>query len=171
MDDKMRAWAFTSRGQPRNVLRLTTISRPSAKQLTPNELLVKVYYAGLFQSSAMLMSLIPHINDHPWIPYSDFSGIVCSVGSEVSKYHSGDMVFGFPDPRKWLTWGSRYNGALAEYIIVNAEDCVLVPDANAIGRVPDLAGLAGVIGNGCAAVQFCELAELRQGSEFHSTSH
>jgi NADPH:quinone reductase-like Zn-dependent oxidoreductase len=154
----MRAWTFTARGTPSAVLKLRAdLPRPTPSQLHADEVIVKVSHVAIEQGLALLMELAPHINSKPWIPGQDFSGIVDSVGSNVTHLRPGDPVFGSGDPKSWAKWGSKYNGLLVEYAILPAAHVVLKP--------PNIsfAAAATLTCNGCTAVQFTELVNMKKG--------
>lgn len=154
----MRAWSYTSRGPPDQVLTLGTFPRPDPSTLEPHEVLIRVTYGGIFQSAAIIMALLPHFNSKPWIPYADFSGSIVAAGSEVTHVAVGDQVFGFPNPSKYYMT-SKYNGLLTEYAVVPGCAAVKKP-ANV-----SMADAAAVGGNGVAALQFCELVGLKKGQK------
>jgi NADPH:quinone reductase-like Zn-dependent oxidoreductase len=154
----MRGWTYTARGRPAAVLKLRDdLPRPTAADLRPDEVLVKVSHVGLFQGFAVMMGMIPHMNQKPWIPANDFSGTVEATGSKVTNVRPGDAVFGGPDPKLFMRWGSRYNGMLVEYAVLPAAQVVRKPDNIS------LAAAATVPGNGCTAVQFVALAKMKKG--------
>lgn len=123
----MRAWTFTARGTPSQVLKLRhDLPQPQPTDLKPNEVLVKVSHVALFAPQANLMAVMPHINSNPWIPGYEFSGLVvaCSETQIGDKLHEGQEVFGMVDPKR-----RQYNGTLAEYIIA-PRDCVTQKPSN-----------------------------------------
>lgn len=154
----MRAWIFTVRGPPSAVLKLRDdFPRPTPDLLEPDEILVKVSHVAIFQGFAAIMAILPHFNSNPWIPATDFSGVVEAVGSKVQNVKAGDAVFGSPDPKTLNNWGSRYNGMLAEYAILPSNQVVRKPDNISFEAACTLAG------DGCTAVQFCEITNLKKG--------
>ncbi|KIW14101.1 hypothetical protein PV08_06882 [Exophiala spinifera] len=154
----MRGWIFTSRGRPSQVLKLRDdLRKPTTEMLGPNDALVKISCVSAFQGFAALMGIIPHFNDNPWIPGSDFSGVIEAVGSDVRHLKAGDAVFGSPNPRDYLKGGEKYNGVLVEYAVIPADQVVRKPANISFEEA------SGVAGNGCTALQFCELAGLKQG--------
>ncbi len=154
----MRGWVFTARGPPAAVLKLRDdLPRPTAADLRADEVLVKVSHVGLFLGFALMMALIPHVNSKPWIPAHDFSGVVEATGAKVTNVRAGDPVFGGPDPKVFMRWGSRYNGVLVEYAILPAAQVVRKPDNISF------AAAATLPGNGCTAVQFVEKTGMKKG--------
>jgi NADPH:quinone reductase-like Zn-dependent oxidoreductase len=155
--ETMRAWTFTTRGPPSSVLKLRSdLPRPSPSDLRPNEVLVRITHVGIFQGFAALMAILPHFTSTPWIPATDFSGLIVATGSGVTHVVSGDAVFGSPDPKRYLR-DTRYNGVLVEYAILPGSAVVRKP----VGM--SFASAAGLGGNGCTAVQFCGVLGLRRG--------
>ncbi len=76
----------------------------------------------------------------PIVPASDACAEVVAVGSEVTRFRLGDRVTpvytqgwhdGLPTPeqRAIKTLGAPLNGVLQHYIVVPADDAVLVPEA------------------------------------------
>ncbi|KIW74038.1 hypothetical protein PV04_02106 [Phialophora macrospora] len=103
------------------------------------------------------MNMVPHFNSKFWIPESNFSGVIEAVGSDVDRFKVGDAVFGCPDPKKYLQRGTQYNGVMAEYAILPANQAVKKPDNISFDAA------AGLAGNGCTALQFCEKAGIKKG--------
>ena len=153
----MRGWTFNTRGAPTSILNLRAdLPRPDPSSLRPNEVLVRITHVGIFQGFAALMAILPHFTSNPWIPASDFSGLIVATGSSTTHVGLGDAVFGSPDPKRYLR-DTRYNGVLVEYAILPATAVVKKP-----ARV-SFESAAGLGGNGCTAVQFSEVAGLRKG--------
>jgi NADPH:quinone reductase-like Zn-dependent oxidoreductase len=158
MSSTMRGWTFTARGPPSAVLRLRSdLPRPTPNQLDANEVLVKVSHVAVFQGFAALMNIIPHVNSNLWIPCSDFSGVIEAVGHNVHSLRPGDAVFGSPDPKALMRWGSKYNGMLVDYAILPANQVVKRPDNISFESA------AGLAGNGCTALQFCAKTGIKKG--------
>jgi NADPH:quinone reductase-like Zn-dependent oxidoreductase len=158
MAETMRAWTFTCRGTPSSVLILRDdLRRPTPEQLGAQDILVKVSHVAVFQGFAAIMNIAPHFNSKIWIPESNFSGVIEAVGSDVDRLKVGDAVFGCPDPKKYLQRGTKYNGVMAEYAIVPASQAVKKPDNISFDAA------AGLAGNGCTALQFCEKAGIKKG--------
>lgn len=103
-------------------LKYEAVSRPEP---TDDELLIRVRATGVNPIDWMVRegyaddALDPSL---PYIPGWDLSGIVETVGGDVSAFEPGDSVFGLvrmPDP------GNTY----AEYATVPAADVVLKPES------------------------------------------
>lgn len=149
----MRSWVFRSQGSPPQVLKLEDIPQPTAASLGPRDVLVKVNYAALFQGMATLMTQIPHLTSKPWIAENNFSGVILSTGNRVQHVNTEDEVFGSFGVDVLL----KYNGVLAEYIILPADAVVRKP------RNISLEGAGGIGACGVTAMQFMEVTNLNRG--------
>ncbi|KAL7687101.1 putative quinone oxidoreductase/zeta-crystallin, GroES-like superfamily [Plasmopara halstedii] len=109
----MKSWFYTKHGSP-SVMEMGT--QPDPKLVDPKDVVVKVHAAALnpidYKRRQGAMKLI--IKDTwPQIVGYDFSGVVTSCGSDVTKFAEGDEVFGMlPHDR---------NGALAEFVAVSSD--------------------------------------------------
>ena len=160
MATSMRAWTFTTRGPPSEVLKLRgDFPRPTPEQLAAHDVLIKVSHVAVFQPFALLLSILPHLNSNPWIPESFFSGVVEAVGSGVKDLSPGQAVFGSPDPKAYLRGGTKYNGMLAEYAIVPAAQVVKKPENISFDAA------VGLALDGCTALQFCDKLRLEKGDK------
>lgn len=114
----MRAIRIHEHGDA-GVLRYEEAPRPTPGA---DEIVVRVIAAGVnpidWKVRAGLMRAVAPLS-FPWIPGSDFSGVVDSVGSRVTKVHAGDAVFGKCDPPN--------NGSYAEYVAVKHFDVAAKP--------------------------------------------
>jgi NADPH:quinone reductase-like Zn-dependent oxidoreductase len=89
MTETMKAVQIHAYGGP-EVLKYEDVPRPEPKA---NEILVRVHAAGVNPVDWKIREgIVPATL--PMIMGIDFSGVVESVGDGVSKYHSGDAVFG-----------------------------------------------------------------------------
>jgi NADPH:quinone reductase-like Zn-dependent oxidoreductase len=124
MDDRnqMNAIVQDTYGTP-DVLRLERIERP---QPGNGEVLVRVHAAGVDPGVWHLMSGLPYLvrlmgyglrKPRARIPGSDFSGVVETVGTNVTGIHPGDEVFGI------------CKGAFAEYALASADRVALKPES------------------------------------------
>ncbi|MBI1746147.1 MAG: NAD(P)-dependent alcohol dehydrogenase [Acidobacteria bacterium] len=105
----------------------------------PYEVLIRLRAASLnFRDLLMLQGLYNPKQRLPLIPLSDGVGEVVSVGKEVTRVKVGERVAGI-FAQKWIsgaptrekltsTLGGPYDGMLAEYIALNEEGVVRVPD-------------------------------------------
>lgn len=152
----MKAWAYTARGTPNQVLKLRDdIPQPQISDLKPGDVLIKVSHVALFAPQVKIMIVTPHLNSNPRFPEFGFSGTVIAVTESASdgtetRFNPGDAVFGMLDPRQ----AKNYNGVLAEYIIM--------PQSNVLHRPshikPEQA--VGLGGTGCTNIQFAEVSGL-----------
>lgn len=134
----MRAWAFTRRGRPLDVLQLTTLPTPDGSSLGPDELLIKVSHASLNLFSSILTWIVPTLfRTLPSIPENDFSGVVAAVGppapkspnspqpSSHSTFSVGDAVFGSLTAGHHIKLG---RGTLAEYVVATSAELAPKPE-------------------------------------------
>src|SRR5678816_3334667 len=85
----MKAARIHAFGGP-DVMELEEVAPPKPK---PDEVLVRVHAAGVNPVDWKIRE--GHLSGTlPTIMGIDFSGVVESVGSEVTKFHTGDAVFG-----------------------------------------------------------------------------
>lgn len=124
----MKAIAYYSHGEP-DQLKLIDLPMPS---LGKGEVLVKVAGVGLNPADLKRMrGLFSSPLTFPYVPGSEFSGKVESVGAGVAGYEPGDEVYGVA------------NNALAEYVCVATSSLSKAPsslDLPTAGVVP-VAGL------------------------------
>lgn len=155
----MRAWIHNSTGPPRKVLKFSK-DVPVPQITTPSSVLVRISHAALNPGPALLMHTIPFVfRKAVSIPELDFAGTIISVGSALptplqGTHVSGTAVFGSIPVPTHLTEGA---GSLAEYVVVEANQVVPIPDGV---NARDAAGL-GVAGT--TAIQLIEKASLRPG--------
>ncbi|KAL7823761.1 NAD(P)-binding protein [Trichoderma gracile] len=162
MATTMRAWTFSRRGSPTDVLSLDS-SRPfpafPPEAAHPEEwILIKVAFAGLNVGAIFQMTLIPaFLRSKTCVPEMDLSGIVQDVwhphaensrdpkilntdANTQTRFRKGDKVMAMLPASHALPTGT---GALAEYIAVPARFAVHKP---ASAPLADAAGclLAGM---------------------------
>jgi len=128
----MKAIRIHTFGGP-EVLVYEDVPRPTAG---PGEVLIRVFATGLYPGDwyirsgyanlpeAIRRSLSPR-SSLPLIPGTQVSGIVETVGPDVTAFHEGDSVYGlirFPS-------GGSPAGAYAEYITAPAEHLALKPES------------------------------------------
>jgi reticulon-4-interacting protein 1, mitochondrial len=139
----MKAWAFTRRGQPLNVLQLTDIPTPDSSTLKSDELLIKVSHASLNLFSSILTWVVPmFIRTSPSVAELDLSGRVVAKGTDAGSLSVGDDVFGVLQPGHHIKQG---RGTLAEYVIVQRDEVVRKPDNVSLEEAAGL-GTVGVTG-------------------------
>jgi NADPH:quinone reductase-like Zn-dependent oxidoreductase len=113
----MKAIISTKHGPP-DVLQLTEMEKPTPKE---NEILIKVHAATVTQGDVMLRKLHPLMYipmslfgvKRKKIPGHEFAGEIEAVGANVSRFKTGDQVFG-------TTTGLSV-GANAEYVCLPEE--------------------------------------------------
>ncbi|ODA79126.1 hypothetical protein RJ55_04718 [Drechmeria coniospora] len=156
-----RAWVFSSRGDPSDVLSLTSRPTPTLPPSLPlprdvpvpeEWIVVKVAFAGLNVGAIFQMTLIPSfIRSSTCIPEMDLSGSVIDVwhpdegqvaaghGSK-GRFKKGDKIVAMLPANHAFATGT---GALAEYIAFPARYAVAKPAGTSFG---DAAGclLAGM---------------------------
>lgn len=104
------------------------------------EILVRVKAASLnYRDLAILVQKYLPTLPLPYVPASDACGEVVEIGEEVTRFKVGDRVCphytqgwhdGLPtlEQRTQRTLGAPLTGVLQEYVVVPAEDAVLVPE-------------------------------------------
>ncbi|PWY94395.1 NAD(P)-binding protein [Aspergillus sclerotioniger CBS 115572] len=139
-----RQWVLTGQeGFETSLEYQPDISKPSAHDLGPNEVLVRIYAASLNYRDLKIASpanfngaIVP-----PLVPACDGAGMVGAVGSSVKEFSPGDRVvthlapkkveshgdnapLGLPDSRPALGQGLhgtlRSHGVFSEYALVHA---------------------------------------------------
>ncbi|KAF4950126.1 hypothetical protein FGADI_8395 [Fusarium gaditjirri] len=139
-----RAWVFSERGLPWDILNLTSQPIPTLPPPLPlpkdvpdpeEWIVVKVAFAGLNPGAIFQMTLVPPFARKPTcVPEMDFSGTVIDVwhpddesGSAQSKrFNKGDKVLAMLPASHTLPTGT---GALAEYVKIPARYAVKKPEA------------------------------------------
>lgn len=144
----MRAWTFSSRGLPRDVLTLES-SYPVPKNPENDDLLIQVTHVSLNPGSYITMNTIPPLvrrvlsGSTTAIAEGEFSGVVHLAGpSAPAIFKPGTRVFGC-QPMMKLIAGA---GTLAEYFVVSASSVAVTP------RGMDLAEASGLSGTGQTAI-------------------
>ncbi|KAH6611452.1 zinc alcohol dehydrogenase [Trichoderma cornu-damae] len=139
-----RAWTFSRRGPPSDVLSLTS-SRPMPTfppETSRDEewILVKVAFAGLNPGAIFQMTLIPaFLRSGTCVPEMDLSGVVQDVwhphaeggigdeaaeGNTQTRFRRGDRIMAMLSASHALPTGT---GALAEYVAMPARFAVRKP--------------------------------------------
>jgi NADPH:quinone reductase-like Zn-dependent oxidoreductase len=85
--------------------------------------------------------------EFPWTPGGDVSGVVTSVGEEVTEFKVGDPIFGY----------SMIGGAYAELIAMDASAIAIRP----VNLSVEQAAAVAVVGQ--TAMQALQLAEISEG--------
>ncbi|WOK95889.1 hypothetical protein Cni_G04596 [Canna indica] len=93
-------------------------SHPVPAVASPTSVLVRIVANSLnFATYLQIQGRYQEKPPLPFVPGSDFSGIVESVGSSVSRFKVGDKVISFVGL-----------GSFCEFIVVDEKDLYLVPD-------------------------------------------
>ncbi|KAJ6454269.1 hypothetical protein C8R47DRAFT_1061185 [Mycena vitilis] len=155
-----RAWTFSARGLPREILTLNSnyaVPPPPARA----DLLIRVSHVSLNPGCYVTMAKIPPLvrrlvsGSTEYVSEGEFAGVVHLAGPAAPAHlQPGARVFGcLPVPN--LIGGA---GTLAEYIVIPTESVALVPPS--MGW-PEAAGLAG---GGQTAVNMLLETTLRSGT-------
>ncbi|MCJ1381668.1 hypothetical protein MMC17_004779 [Xylographa soralifera] len=149
----MRAWTFSSRGNPRKVLSLAT-TFPVPPPPSGSNILVRVSHTALNPGSYVAMWLIPSFLRGTSIPELDFSGQVQLAGPAVpSSLAAGTPIFGSVSFAAFV----RGKGTLAEYVIVPAELVTVKPTSLSYAEA------AGLNSSGQTAIMMMRKAEIKAG--------
>ena len=159
----MRTWAFSTRGPPTSVLKLTHLPTPQPATLAANEVLVKTSHASLMAGTILMFHLLPHYSSTPLIPECEFSGEIVAFGAsgqrtstcEGQTLELGNQVVGFIDPD--MIW--KYNGAVAEYVVCRRSKIVRSPEGWGGAEA------SGLMANGWTAVCAGDAAGLKRGDK------
>ncbi|CAO3674199.1 unnamed protein product [Umbelopsis ramanniana] len=161
MTEQMRAWTFSQRGRPQDILTLGSVAKPSIA--SPDQVLIKVACTSLFSSYKAMMALLPVSAGQKKIPEAEFSGEIVEYGENVREElkEPGVAVFGLTIPMEpkieLLRFIRNPNGTLTEYIVVNQN--LIVPKPANIS-LEEASGLAGM---GATAIHFVDAAKLQAG--------
>lgn len=120
----MKAAVFKKYGSPKAVLRIEDKEIPKPKE---NEVLVKIYFTaindwdwGMIRGKPLLLRLLHGVSKPKnEIPGMELSGVIESIGKDVSKFQVGDHVYGDI---------SEYSfGTYAEYLCLTEDAIVKKP--------------------------------------------
>lgn len=117
----MKALVYKKYGNPTEIFRLEEVEKPAPKD---NEILVKVYATTVNRTDEGIVTARYIVSrffsglfkPHNQIPGSDFAGQVEAIGTAVTTFKVGDMVFGFED---------EMLSSHAEYLVVHENKAVL----------------------------------------------
>jgi NADPH:quinone reductase-like Zn-dependent oxidoreductase len=141
----MRAWTFSTRGTPSNILTWTS-SLPTPI-LTPSQILIRISHAALNPGGTTAMALMPTIlRVKNSIPEIDFAGTVVARGAFAPSHLTiGTRVFGAIHLKSM----NRGMGTLADYIAIGETDggVAVLPDRVSFEQGAGLAG-CGITGLG-----------------------
>jgi len=138
-----------------SVLELAEVVTPTAADLAPGELLVKVAFAGVNPVDIKTRkggAVAGFFAGFPLTVGWDIAGTVAAVGAEVPTHTVGDRVFG-------MTRFPRPGNAYADFVVADAHDLVRTP-----GNVSDEQAAALPLAGLTAWENLVELAGLRPGS-------
>lgn len=129
----MRAAAFDKIGAP-DVLSIHTVPVPLP---AADEVLIAVHTAGVAIWDADIRKKLSYVKDplFPFVLGSDGSGTVAAVGSAVTRFEVGDLVYSY-------NWNNPKGGFYAEYVAVPAIRVARLPKGMALKQ----AGALGVSG-------------------------
>jgi len=126
-------------GEGNGISSLRRVQR-DANELLPSQIRVQVYAVSLNYRDLLVIK-----REGRWqppvgrIPTSDGAGEIVEVGADVTQFRIGDRVAGLFLPN-WTSGritpksilrspgGANYDGFLAEYVILNENDVILIPD-------------------------------------------
>ncbi|WP_454189837.1 zinc-dependent alcohol dehydrogenase family protein [Paenibacillus sp. Marseille-Q7038] len=131
----MKAWQKQGLGLEN--IKLVELDRPKPG---PNQILMKVKAVSLnFRDKAIVDGVyLPELmNDKTFVPVSDASGEVVSIGSDVTRFKVGDRVTSHLFT-KWIQGAPKENegafavggpndGGLAEYMLLDEDSAVFTP--------------------------------------------
>lgn len=131
----MRAWCYTGSIQLEN-LKITDVPDPVPG---PGEALVRIQACSVnFRDLTVARGGYGRTVKAPLIPLSDGAGEVVAVGSAVTRVRPGDRVAGIfmqswldghlDAPKSASALGGSINGMLAEFVCLNAEGLVRIPE-------------------------------------------
>ncbi|WP_106350920.1 NADPH:quinone oxidoreductase family protein [Antricoccus suffuscus] len=110
----MKAWISHLAGGPES-LALEEVSIP---ECAAGDVLIRVEAVGInFPDSLLIRDLYQVKPPRPFVPGSEFCGVVEGTGSAVTRFRVGDVVSGT------CGWG-----AMAEYVVQSQDRCFRVPD-------------------------------------------
>lgn len=157
----MRAWTFSRRGVPQDVLRLVD-AYPTPPPPERDELLIRVSYVALNSGSIDNMAMIPSTiryllrggSSLPAIAEGEFSGVIIQNGPlSSSQFPCGMKVFGNM-PLMRLIAGE---GTLAEYITVPSSCVATAPSKISMKEA------AGLSGAGQTAIDMIMPVDMKPG--------
>ncbi|KAH7327127.1 zinc alcohol dehydrogenase [Rhexocercosporidium sp. MPI-PUGE-AT-0058] len=153
----MKAWIHNSTGPPEKVLKFSS-DLPTPSLPVGEEVLVKISHAALNPGGSIMMQICPMMfRAKPAIPEMDFAGTIVQLGSNVPESRNlkiGAEVFGSILVGAHIRAGK---GALAEFVVVDAENVCLKPENISCEEA------AGLPVAGCTALALVDAARLEEG--------
>lgn len=122
---------------------------PNSSHLEPNQVIVKVKAAALNPNDVRMALGYMTLFTSAAVPGVDVAGIVTAVGSAVSRLSSGHRVHGLAH--------FRACGCFAEYVVMNEDSLVLIPEALSFSHAASLPCVAET------SLQALQAADLRSG--------
>ncbi|KAG8953979.1 hypothetical protein FRC04_000963 [Tulasnella sp. 424] len=120
-----KAWRIIRRGSPTHALKLCE-DVPVLDDLSEGHVLVKIKSAALNPAGYKLMGLLPNwLQKRPLTAEFDFAGVI--VKQRGTAYSVGDPVFGLIPAEG--SYPNRGQGALAQYIAIEAKQLAKKPDS------------------------------------------
>lgn len=140
----MKAWVSHGPGGPETLV-LQDVPQPSPAD---GEVLVRINAVGINYPDGLLIRDLYQVKpERPFIPGSEFCGVVERTGRGVSGLRTGDLVIGR------CGWG-----AMAEWIAVAEQRCVRVP-----AETPRTEAAAFMFAYATAYHALCDAAKVRAG--------
>lgn len=132
---------------------VVTISEVSLRDLQPDEAVVSVEVAGanpldLKIFAGYMQQVFPV--EFPYVPGTDFSGVVDAVGADVTHLSPGDRVFGRTAPDA--------GGAFGRNLVITAADLCVIPSEMSFEQAAALPTAFGT-----ARQALFDVGHLRQG--------
>lgn len=120
---------------------VVSISEAHTRNLQPSEVVVRVEAAGINPLdvkviAGYLQQVFPV--DFPYVPGTDFSGVVEVIGAQVVHLQPGNRVFGRSAPNS--------GGAFAERVVIAAADLCIIPAAMSFEQAASLPTAFGTAG-------------------------
>lgn len=150
----MKVACYTKYGPP-DVVRIATVVKPTPGD---DEVLVRVHATTVCNTDARLrradnfmFRLMTGVLKPrgPIVGGVEFSGRVVEIGKDVTRFATGDLIFGIPGLR---------GGAHAQYLCIPESGAIQLKPANM-----SLNDAAGIACGGMSALSFLKLAKIQQG--------
>ena len=151
----MRAWTYSRRGLPRDVLNLAS-SHPTPAPPTGSNVMIRVSHVGMGPGSTTVMTTFPFIFGRTSIPELEYSGVIHSVGSSSvpTDLMPGTRIFGTLRLADVVLY---CKGAMAEYLSVGSDTVTKIPEGLSFAEA------AGLDGAGQTASKMIRRAGITEG--------